>query len=37
MAGVVTNYTAIGLIWVNIGRRSALAMPLAEGPQYSLV
>ncbi len=32
MAGVVTNYTAIGLIWVNIGRRSALAMPLVCVP-----
>ena len=32
MAGVVTNYTAIGLIWTNIGRRAAMAMPLIAVP-----
>ncbi len=37
MAGVVTNYTAIGLIWVNIGRRTAMAMPLVCVPLVLLV
>ncbi len=32
MAGVVTNYTAIGLIWTNIGRRAAIVMPLVAVP-----
>ncbi len=28
LAGVATNYTAIGLLWVNAGRRTALWMPV---------
>ena len=32
MAGVATNYTAIGLLWVNAGRRTALWMPLVAVP-----
>jgi hypothetical protein len=32
MAGVATNYTAIGLLWVNVGRRAALWMPLIAVP-----
>jgi uncharacterized membrane protein YraQ (UPF0718 family) len=32
MAGVATNYTAIGLLWVNAGRRTALWMPLVSVP-----
>ena len=32
MAGVATNYTAIGLIWTNIGRRAAIVMPLIAVP-----
>ncbi len=33
MAGVVTDYTEIGLIWANIGRRAALWLPLITVPQ----
>jgi hypothetical protein len=32
MAGVATNYTAIGLLWVNAGRRTALWMPVVSVP-----
>ncbi len=32
MAGVVTDYTEIGLIWTNIGRRSAILLPLVTVP-----
>jgi hypothetical protein len=33
MAGVVTDYTEIGLLWSNVGRRVALWMPLVTVPQ----
>lgn len=33
MAGVVTDYTEIGLLWTNIGRRTALWMILLTVPQ----
>lgn len=33
MAGVVTDYTEIGLLWTNVGRRVALWMPLVSVPQ----
>jgi uncharacterized membrane protein YraQ (UPF0718 family) len=33
MAGVVTDYTEIGLLWANVGRRVALWMPLVSVPQ----
>jgi uncharacterized membrane protein YraQ (UPF0718 family) len=33
MAGVVTDYTEIGLLWTNVGRRVALWMPLVTVPQ----
>ncbi len=33
MAGVVTDYTEIGLLWANVGRRVALWMPLVTVPQ----
>ncbi|MDD5130043.1 MAG: permease [Candidatus Omnitrophica bacterium] len=33
MAGVVTDYTEIGLLWSNLGRRVALWMPLIAVPQ----
>jgi len=33
MAGVVTDYTEIGLLWSNLGRRVALWMPLVTVPQ----
>ncbi|MBF0485430.1 MAG: permease [Candidatus Omnitrophica bacterium] len=32
MAGVATNYTAIGLLWVNAGRRTALWLPVVSVP-----
>ncbi|MBD3262460.1 MAG: hypothetical protein GF334_12480 [Candidatus Altiarchaeales archaeon] len=33
MAGVATDYTEIGLIWSNIGRKTALWLPVIAGPQ----
>jgi uncharacterized membrane protein YraQ (UPF0718 family)/YHS domain-containing protein len=33
MAGVATDYTEIGLLWVNVGRRVALWLPLVTVPQ----
>lgn len=33
MAGVATDYTEIGLIWSNIGRRAALWLPAIAVPQ----
>ncbi|MCX5711436.1 MAG: permease [Candidatus Omnitrophica bacterium] len=33
MAGVVTDYTEIGLLWTNVGRRVALWMPVVSVPQ----
>ncbi len=33
MAGVVTDYTEIGLLWSNVGRKTALWMPLVAVPQ----
>ncbi len=33
MAGVATDYTEIGLIWQNIGRRAALWLPAITVPQ----
>ncbi len=33
MAGVATDYTEIGLIWSNIGRKTALWLPLITVPQ----
>lgn len=32
MAGVVTDYTEIGLIWTTIGKRSAILLPLVTVP-----
>ena len=37
MAGVVTDYTEIGLIWSNIGRKAAIWMPLVTVPQVLLL
>ena len=37
MAGVVTDYTEIGLLWTNVGRRVALWMPLVTVPQVMAV
>jgi uncharacterized membrane protein YraQ (UPF0718 family) len=33
MAGVVSDYTEIGLIWHNIGRRAAIFLPIITIPQ----
>lgn len=33
MAGVATDYTEIGLIWNNIGKRAAIWLPLVAVPQ----
>jgi uncharacterized membrane protein YraQ (UPF0718 family)/YHS domain-containing protein len=33
MAGVATDYTEIGLLWANVGRRVALWLPLVTVPQ----
>ena len=32
LAGAATNYSAIGLLWVNAGRRTALGLPLIAVP-----
>ena len=37
MAGVVTDYTEIGLLWTNIGRRTALWLPVIAVPQVLLI
>lgn len=37
MAGVATDYTEIGLIWSNIGRRAAIFLPLVTVPQVILL
>lgn len=36
LAGVATDYTEIGLIWSNIGRRAAIWLPLVTVPQILL-
>jgi uncharacterized membrane protein YraQ (UPF0718 family) len=37
MAGVVTDYTEIGIIWSNIGRKTAIWLPIVTVPQVLLV
>ena len=37
MAGVITDYTEIGLLWVNVGRRVALWLPVITIPQVILL
>lgn len=37
MAGVATDYTEIGLIWTNIGKKSAIALPIITVPQIIAV
>ena len=37
MAGVATDYTEIGLLWTNIGRRTAIWLPIVTVPQILLV
>ena len=36
MAGVATDYTEIGLLWTNIGRRTAIWLPIVTVPQILL-
>lgn len=36
MAGVATDYTEIGILWYNIGRKTALWMPIIAVPQIIL-
>jgi len=33
MAGVVTDYTEIGLLWHNVGKRVAIWLPIITVPQ----
>ena len=37
MAGVVTDYTEIGLLWANVGKRVAIWLPLVTVPQVLFV
>ena len=37
MAGVVTDYTEIGLIWTNIGRKTAIWLPIITVPQVIIL
>jgi len=37
MAGVVTDYTEIGLIWSNIGKKAAIWLPVIAVPQVLLL
>lgn len=37
MAGVATDYTEIGLIWSNIGKKSALWLPIITVPQIVIL
>jgi uncharacterized membrane protein YraQ (UPF0718 family) len=36
MAGVVTDYTEIGLLWINVGKRVAIWLPIITVPQVLL-
>ncbi len=37
MAGVATDYTEIGLIWTNIGKRTAIWLPIVAVPQIVIL
>jgi len=37
MAGVATDYTEIGLIWANIGRKTAIWLPIVTVPQIIIL
>lgn len=37
MAGVATDYTEIGLIWYNIGKRAAIFLPIITVPQIMIL
>jgi len=36
MAGVATDYTEIGLLWHNVGRKTAIWLPIVTVPQVIL-
>lgn len=37
MAGVITDYTEIGLLWTNIGKKTAIWLPIIAVPQVLFV
>jgi uncharacterized membrane protein YraQ (UPF0718 family) len=37
MAGVATDYTEIGLLWSNVGRRTAIWLPVVTVPQVVIL
>lgn len=37
MAGVATDYTEIGLLWSNVGRRTAIWLPIVTVPQIIIL
>ncbi len=37
MAGVATDYTEIGLLWTNVGKRTAIWMPIITVPQIVIL
>ena len=37
MAGVATDYTEIGLLWANVGRRTAIWLPIVSVPQIVII
>lgn len=37
MAGVATDYTEIGLLWTNVGRRTAIWLPIITVPQILIL
>lgn len=37
MAGVATDYTEIGLIWHNIGKKPAILLPIITAPQILIL
>ena len=37
MAGVATDYTEIGLIWSNIGKKAAIWLPMITVPQVLII
>ncbi len=37
MAGVATDYTEIGLLWTNVGRRTAMWLPIVTVPQIVVI
>jgi uncharacterized membrane protein YraQ (UPF0718 family) len=37
MAGVVTDYTEIGLLWHNVGKKTAIWLPVISVPQVIIL